>query len=332
MTTDHTKTKMNTIIFAPPKRGGILQSSGFLDLQCLMSLNRTCKAHVFDELSLIQLIENEVTRYHGVRTMQEAIHFWRYIFGKPSLKRWLRRGSNSSNSNGATDSITVTRYMLSDASRYEVMLAKMLRAVPTQSERLQLVSELGPFGRTLLYRVAESGNTESLKAVLAIHPESEHLKVVSREDEHGWTILHCAAYSGNAESIRFLLALYPETEYFNAVSMPDKHGWTALHCAGRSGNFEAMETILALHPESKRLQALHVANPLGETVLHRVAISNNIECIKAVLSLFPESQRLQVLNERNEKRSTVLDHMTANTRNTILEWLSQSESSVSKQP
>ena len=175
VTTYHNKTKMNTIIFAPPKRGGILQSSGFLDLQCLMSLNRTCKAHVFDELSLIQLIENEVTRYHGVRTMQEAIHFWRYIFGKPSLKRWLRRGSNSSNSNGATDSITVTRYMLSDASRYEVMLAKMLRAVPTQSERLQLVSELGSFGRTLLYRVAESGNTESLKAVLAIHPESEHL-------------------------------------------------------------------------------------------------------------------------------------------------------------
>ncbi len=55
-----------TTLFVSPKQGDILQSSVFLDLNSLMSLSRTCKAHAFDELSLIQLIENEITRNHQV--------------------------------------------------------------------------------------------------------------------------------------------------------------------------------------------------------------------------------------------------------------------------
>ncbi len=190
-------------LFLSPKRGGILQSSGFLDLKSLMALNRTCKANMIDELSLILLIENEITRYHGVKTLKEAIVFWRNLCRRHLLKEWLERDG--------TESITVTtvtRFMFSDALSYEVMLDKMLKFVQTDSERAQLLSEQGPFGRTLLYRVAESGNPESLKAILALYPESERSKVVSRKDRYGWTALHYSA--GSVESLKIILALLPE--------------------------------------------------------------------------------------------------------------------------
>ncbi len=52
-----------------------MQSSGFLDLRSLVALSRTCKAHAYDELSLIIFIENELTRNHGVQTMEDAIDY-----------------------------------------------------------------------------------------------------------------------------------------------------------------------------------------------------------------------------------------------------------------
>ncbi len=105
-----------------------------------------------------------------------------------------------------------------------------------------------------------------------------------------------------------------------------------MHFAARSGKFESIETILALYPEAEHLQALTMTTHYGETVLHLVANSNKIEGIKATLSLFPESQRLEAANTHNANRETVLDKMDAKTRITIMEWLSKSESSVSKQP
>ncbi len=92
--------KCPTILFVSPKRGGILQSSGFLDLPSLMALSETCKSNALDALSLIQLIENEIMRYHGsVQTMEEAIVVWRQVcaygpYGRlasPLLKEWLDR-------------------------------------------------------------------------------------------------------------------------------------------------------------------------------------------------------------------------------------------------
>ena len=50
----------HTTLFAAPKQGGIVQSSGFLDLKSLVALGRTCKSNALDELSLIPLIENEM--------------------------------------------------------------------------------------------------------------------------------------------------------------------------------------------------------------------------------------------------------------------------------
>ncbi len=270
----------NAIIFSAPKRGGIVQSSGFLDLKSLMALNRTCKANMIDELSLILLIENEITRYHGVKTMEEAIDFWRKICHKyPLLKQWLGRdGSN------CVESIPVTRYMLSGAALYEVMLAKMLRSLPTQSERLQLVSR----------KCAWTGET----------------------------VLHCAAYSGNPESIRLILALHPETELLRIVNIQDDYGWVALHCVARSGNFESIQTILDVYPESERLRALNMTNHEGETVLHRVADSNHIECIRAVLSFLPKSQHPQAANRKNENGYAMLDNMNEETHTAIMKWLS----------
>ena len=89
--TDHATTPL----FVSPKRGGILQSSGFLDLKSLMALGQTCKANMIDELSLILLIENEITRQHGVKTMEEAIDFWINRCRNNPFKKWLVRDSRN---------------------------------------------------------------------------------------------------------------------------------------------------------------------------------------------------------------------------------------------
>ncbi len=267
------------LLFLAPKQGGILQSSCLLDLSSLMALGQTCKANTIDEQSIILLIENEITRHHGVKTMQQAIDFWRKVFRDDRLKRWLKRDGDT------TGLIKVTQEMLSTAVTYEVMLSKMLRTVPTQLGRLQLVSR--------------------------------------KCEWTGEIVLHCAAYSGNLQSLETILAVYPEAERLRAVNVQDDDGWIALHCAAQSGNFESIQTILDVYPESERVQALIVANSFGETVLHCVAASNNVEFIKSVLSFYPESQCIQALNTQNAYRETVLDKMDANTRNTIMEWLSK---------
>ena len=58
------KQSMHVVLFASQKQGGILQSSGFLDLKSLMALGRTAKSNAFDELSLIRLIEHELTTHN----------------------------------------------------------------------------------------------------------------------------------------------------------------------------------------------------------------------------------------------------------------------------
>ncbi len=173
------------IIFAPPKQGGILQSSGFLDLRSLISLSRTCKTNAFDVLSLILLIENEITRFDlgRVETVEAAIDFLRNIYRYPLLKQWLERDINR-----VADSIQITRELLSDVLAYEVMLAKMLKTVPTQAERLELVSEQDKKERTLLHNAARAGNPESTKTMLAVYPKSEYFQALGMKDVDG---LHC---------------------------------------------------------------------------------------------------------------------------------------------
>ena len=311
-------------LFVSPKQGGILQSSGFLDLKSLMALNRTCKANMIDELSLIQWIENEITRrHHGVETMQEAIAFCRTIFGNARLKQWLERDSGSI-------VIKVTRDMLSAALLYEVMLAKMLRTVSRELERVQLVGKEFQTGRSLLHVAALAGRAESIKTILAVYPESERLHNVHMQDQFGWTALHCAVSSNNYEFVKLLLALHSETERLRAVNMQDRYGNTVLHCAARLGNRETIETILAVYPESERLQVVNTPNRYGETVLHCVAKSKTIESIKTVLSLYPDSERMQTVNVPDRTGNTVLNKMNKETRESIMEWLSQSESSASK--
>ena len=301
-----------------------MQSSGFLDLKSLMALNQTCKAYAIDELSLILLIENEITRYHGVQTMEEAIDFWQEVCSDARLKQWLERDSRND-----AKSIEITLNLISIALPYEVMLSKMLQSVPTQSQRLQLVSEKN--ARPLLNRAAR-GNVGSLKTILSIFPSpAERLNVVRMQDNNGWNLLHWAARSGHRESIQFILSLYPETERLQALGTQDKDTRIVLHHAAHSGNLESLKTVLALYPESERLQALNMATHYGSTVLHLVADSNNIESIKAerikaVLSFFPESQRRQALNEQDMLGLNVLDFVDKETRNSIKEWLSQSES------
>ncbi len=69
------------------------------------------KANVIDELSLILVIENEITRYHGAHTMKEAIDFWQEVCREnPLLKQWLERDGSCSSTG---ESIKITHEMLS---------------------------------------------------------------------------------------------------------------------------------------------------------------------------------------------------------------------------
>ncbi len=209
----HNMTPTTTgVLFASPKQGGILQSSGFLDLKTLMALGRTAKSNAFDELSLIQLIEDELaTQNPGVHTLEEAIAFWKNLYDVyPLWRQWLERNH---------ESVTVvTRDMLSGAviQRYDVMFAKMLRTVPA-SEHIQMVSQHESYDTTLLHCAARSGNLNSINTacintILALYPESEHLQAVLTLDWHQKTVFHFAASSGNLQCINALLDLFPRSE------------------------------------------------------------------------------------------------------------------------
>ena len=289
-------------LFVSPKRGGILQSSGFLDLKSLIALSQACKANALDELSLIVLIENEITRNHGVKTMKEAIEYWRNVCrSKSLLKRWLERDSCSSTT---AESIKVTHDMLSCALPYEVMFSKMLRTVSTKLEQLKLVNEKSKFGKTILHEATtKSCHLESMKLILALLPEPERLKAVDMRNNNGWTALHYAAQSGNTDSLKTILAVFPESERLKAVGLQNRDGNTVLHVAARSCNRESLEFILSLYPESERLHVVRMQNALGQTALH---LSRGLGCLNTILSLYPESERLHAVRMQDEFGWTAL--------------------------
>ncbi len=292
-------------LFASPKQGGILQSSGFLDLKSLMSLSRTAKAHVLDELSLIQLIENEITRNHGVKTMEQAIVFWREL---------QEEHRQSSQWTGITKT-TVMLDMLFDAAcrNCEVMLVKMLHSVP-QSERLRLVKEKDEIDRTLLHYAADSGNVEVVMTILNLYPESERLGAVCLKDQNGRNAFHCAAYSGNHNLIKWLLSSLPELQQLQHVHMIDMNGMTVLHHAVCSGNTQSIDVIWALYPEADRLGALLKQNHHGRTTLHCAALCGKHESLRHILNLLSGSQCLLAAEMKTRNRETVL-HDAARSNN-----------------
>lgn len=320
-------------LFTSPKRGGILQSSHFLDLKSLMALSRTCKSNAFDELSLIRLIEDELTLFHEVSTIQEAIALWKKVYRNRLLRQWLERCDSSR--------WTIPREMLFVAASYEVMLGKMLRTIPG-SEMLQLVEK-----QDVLHRAAFSGNVASIRTIFNQFTESEYLHLLSVKNGRDQPVLHCATKSENCEAIKYLLGIIPESHHLQVVSMQDadnmtalhhaarsmKHcessmkmiltslpewqrlqvvnaqeidGMTALHFVVRSGNIAALSDTLALLPESQRLQAVSVQDITGKTALHCAAISDKHEAVPEILSLLPESQRVQAMGTRDRNGSTVL--------------------------
>ncbi len=170
------QTNMNhTFLFASPKKGGLLQSSGLVDLPSLMRLSQTCKASAIDEQSLILLIENEVTRNHKCQTIEEAIAFWVSVCQKHSLLRlWLERDSSAE----LMTNTSVAQDMVREAVSYEVMFVKMLRNAPT-SNRLEIVNNPR---WDLLHLAACFGNIEGVKYVLSLYPESQRLEVMNARD------------------------------------------------------------------------------------------------------------------------------------------------------
>ncbi len=254
---------------------------------------------MIDELSLIQSIENEITRSHGVKTMGEAIAFLGEIYHKFLLKRWLERDSDCTT--------TVTQAMLSCALPYEVMFSKMLRTVPTKLGQLKLVNEQSKWGgRTILHDAIKSDHLESLKLILALSPESECLLAMDLKDNKGCTALHYAAQSNNSQSIQLLLAVFPESECLLAMDLKDNKGCTALHYAAQSNNPQSIQLLLAVFPESERLKAVRVQDYDGNTVLHAAARSVNHESLQTVLLLYPHSERLRAVRMQNAKEQTVL--------------------------
>ncbi len=127
------------------------------------------------------------------------------------LKQWLERADPSIAAKPPIQAI-VTREMLTDAMLYEVMLAKMLRTVPTLSERLQLAQghydTTGRLVTSALHDAAKSGNHESLRVILSLYPsESERLYAVRKQEGQGCTVLHLAATSKDIECIKTILSL-----------------------------------------------------------------------------------------------------------------------------
>lgn len=335
-----------TILFVSPKRGGILQSSGFLDLKSLISLSQTCTAHAFDELSLIQLIENELTLFHKVSTIEEAVAFWRRLYrNRPLLRPWIEHGDNrrsSSSINSSSSSVhddttmIATRDMISEAACYEVMLARMLRTIP-EEQRISVVSMLDRGERTVLHHVVYSGNLACIKLIIDLYRSAadtttvgtsigdaadcndEQLQqVVNRKDrQNGITVLHYAASSSNPDSIRFILNLLPERMRLHAVGRRGRDRMTVLHYAASSGNHESVKAILTLLPEAQRLETLCAQDRSGMTVLHYVARAGHYDSVTSILHLLPEGQRLQAVSMEDGNGDTLLHCAARSTGNSV---------------
>ena len=264
-TTKNNETKRNQmcstsiILFCAPKQGGIMQSSGFLDLKSLMALGLTCKANMYDELSLIVLIENEITRDHGASTMEEAIAFWRTVSSNPWLRQWFNRDWTVA----ASESIAVTPRMLSEATCYDVMMAKMLRT-------------------DALHRAAFFGNIESIRDILSFYPEPQQAQAVMMRDRSGGNVLHYAARAYSLQTnIHYFLDLLSEShQCLQALNMTDRSGRIVLHYAAQSGNAESVKTILALYPESHHSQILAMQDIYGGSIMHHAAESGNSEIVR----------------------------------------------------
>ena len=232
--------------------------------------------------SPIQLIENEITRYHGVQTLERAIAFWMGACRHSLLRQWLERDDDTS--------IQLTRDLLFSAARssFGVMLAKMVRTVP-ESKRLKTVS-MRPNPRvaeneTLLHCAAKADNPEAIKLLFSLLPESEHLLAVCLLDNQGRTVLHSAANSKNPETAQTLATLLPESEKQISNSQ-DRYGYTVLHFAAYRGNSDLLKTFLPIYPESRRLQVVSKQNRMGMNVF-QCAIRSGSVCIEAIMNLYP---------------------------------------------
>ncbi len=333
--------QMYPTLFAAPKQGGILQSSGFLDFKSLMVLRRTAKATMFDEISLIQSIENELTTRHQVRTIEEALAFWRTVYGNLDLEDWIQpRG---------TPMIIPSFDVMRGAVKYEVMLTKMLRLDP---KCVQTLNEQCFSGFTILHSATTSPcNTASVKAILNMVPESQRLQIVSKQCKS----MHCNPLHWvsnlepviavlemlpasdrshvmsmpdiydrspliwtthpnriNDSSIETLMDLLPESERFQVVSAQDKWGMTALHCAVKLHNHNYIKIILSKLPESQRSKVVCLQyNRDGSTILHWAADEDDLESIKTILGLLPESHRLQVVSVQDTNGITVLHYASS---------------------
>ncbi len=295
--------KYPTVLFVSPKRGGILQSSGFLDMKSLTALSQTCQSNAYDELSLIQLIENELTRNHQVDTIGEALVFWKDANRKLPLCEWLERADNTS--------IVPTREMLFDAVEYDVMLDKMLKAIP-ESQVLQAMTERDELDMTVLHRAAFVGHVESVRLIINRLPVSERLSVLMMKNGMDQTVLHCATFPNDPALIQFFLNMLPESHLGQFVSTPDTDGRTALHWAAYVDNFESIQLMLTPLPETPRTQLVNMRDASDMTVLHYVARSCNPAALLDIIALVPESQRLETLCVHNLWMPTIF-HILAST-------------------
>ncbi len=111
------------------------------------------------------------------------------------------------------------------------------------------------------------------------------------------------------------------------MSTQDNCGYSALHRDSNGGHFRSIKCLLGLLPEESRLQVVCLRNKSGNTALHEGAFSKAVEII---LELLPASQRSDAVSVKNDRGETVMNLWGLVKRDSILELLSESESSIRK--
>lgn len=300
-------------LLVSPKHGGILQSSGFLDLRSLMALNRTAKVNALDRSSLILFIEHEITTYYHIRDREHPLTLLKYIYSRPLLKQWLERDHTTAQSIPIRD-------MLSEGAVYDVMLKKMFRLIPP-SQRVQTIEMRDEFGRTVLHCAAAALNPESIRYILALLSDSQYLHATKALDQIEKNVLHHAAgsyerslgwftefQSSRAQSIKTILNGLPESERMKIGSTCDWCGVTALHDASRMGDLHSVKELLAIYPKSQHSQMVNMQDQTGRTVLDYALRSFSLELVQFFVRLLPEWQYLQAVVMQDTEGQTPLHY------------------------
>uniref|UniRef100_A0A803MXA3 PGG domain-containing protein n=1 Tax=Chenopodium quinoa TaxID=63459 RepID=A0A803MXA3_CHEQI len=142
--------------------------------------------------------------------------------------------------------------------------------------RLAIVNEVNELGETPLFRAAEKGHLDVVKALLP-YTTSE---AISTKNQVGFTALRVAASQGHEGHLGVVKVLLSQNS--NLLEMPKSNGKNALHLSARQGHVDIVKALLKGDPQLARR-----TDKKGQTALHMAVKGHSAQVVRLLLRADP---------------------------------------------